>query len=778
MSISKPPVETAQVEPSLGRLRWRRRRAMLAAIFPAPLRIALFVAVAAWGLILLRGPLWIDLGASNALDTLYLGDGEGGFFEAESRPAIQAYPQADTTYRWSGPTPVIKLPWPLDAVPLKALVRLTAPRPSVAEEVSAVRLKARGKLEWADQDLGSVAVNGHYQGNFYEFKLPVHLRPNLAAYELNFEADSSFRPAGGDGRVLSLLFFGVRLEPDYAHFGWRGWLASFELPALVGLISFCCWGIGRALWPTGRVALMGEGVAGGLLLLSLVAWPLIAGPLYAPWAVILPFGWLLLALAELFHRRATELPAPFVYAATLFPLLPLSQFAFGGLYLYNVNPGSVLVGVYVGALFYVGAIYINSGRQRPRLFEQAFVRAMLIASVVAFAYDHLNVFQTNLYRGADFKVYYEALQRFQAGGPLYDLKEIINLPGAAARMPPGFTFLLWPFVNLFGSNVNVALLTWRVASEFLLIPCILILVRVFGETGSLKAAVWFFALNFEQVAESLGYGQFNVLVLLGLSLMALWIKEGRPGLAGLALAGPVGLKLYPVVSALYFLPRRNWRGLGGLGLGGLIIAGLAALTVGANTLWFYMTQVILLVNRPELDISNQSLWGFWGRLSVSRVVADYKGDVPGWVGPLSYVCVVGLVGLTAWVLWQKRLADDFGARQLKLGSLAWLGILIPPFVWFHYSVPCLVAIMALLVRLSRTDQPRPRWQLLLFALAYGVLAYGGRNDFFLTETAGLGLFGSSYRFLAALALWGLGLGLLWRDPRSDSQTQSEFNSEP
>jgi hypothetical protein len=646
-------------------------------------------------------------------------------------------------------------------------------------------LKARGKLEWIDQDLGRIEVDGSYQGNYYEFKLPEHLRPNLAAYELSFEADNAYQPGNGDVRGLSVLFFSLRLEPNYADFGWKGWLASFARPGLLAIMAFSCWALGRYFLPAGkkgRLALGLEAVAGLLLLGSLVFWRQAAEPVYASWAFILPLAWLLLALAEAFRRRAAHLPAAYIYAATLFPLLPLSQFAFGRLDLYSVNPGSVLIGGYVAALFYAGAIFINSGPAHPAVFERAFVRGTLAAASVSFLYDHFNVFKENLYRGADFKVYYAALTRFDGGGPLYDLKEIASLPGAAARMPPGFSLTVWPLERLFGPDVNSALLTWRIFNELLLIPVILILLRVFGgEREGLKfnPAVWFLGLSFGQIAESLGYGQWNVIVLLCLALMALWVKEGKLQKAGIALALPIALKLYPLISVLYFGLQKNWRaarnGLAGLVLGGLVIAGLTGLAVGFDQIWFYFTQVVFGVNRPEIDISNQSLWGFWSRLAVPRVMADFKGDLPDWITPVSYASAAALTLITCLGIGRKP--GDQDDEQLKLGALALLAVLIPPFVWFHYIVPCLVAVLALLVSLSRPGSPTRRWELAAFGIAYACLAYGSRTDFFFTDAVALARFGSSYRFLAALVLWGLCIWLL-RKPVKASASQTLPEPQP
>jgi hypothetical protein len=758
---------------------------LLGAFVPLPLQIALAVFWLAWAIALVRGPLTINIGADDNLDMLYLTPGVDGFFQAESRPANPDFPQADNTYRWAGRTSRLKIPWPLDSIPLKAYVRLTAPRPGLAPDQTGVTLKARGKLEWIDQDLGRIEVDGSYQGNYYEFKLPEHLRPNLAAYELSFEADNAYQPGNGDVRGLSVLFFSLRLEPNYADFGWKGWLASFARPGLLAIMAFSCWALGRYFLPAGkkgRYALGFEVVAGLLLLGSLVFWRQAAEPVYASWAFILPLAWLLLALVEAFRRRAAHLPAAYIYAATLFPLLPLSQFAFGRLDLYSVNPGSVLIGGYVAALFYAGAIYINSGPTHPAVFERAFVRGTLAAASVSFLYDHFNVFKENLYRGADFKVYYAALTRFDGGGPLYDLKEIANLPGAAARMPPGFSLTVWPLARIFGPDVNTALLTWRILNELLLIPVILILLRVFGgerEGVRFNPAVWFLGLSFGQIAESLGYGQWNVIVLLCLALMALWVKEGKLQKAGIALALPIALKLYPLISVLYFGLQKNWRavrqGFAGLILGGVVILGLTGLAVGFDQVWFYFTQVVFGVNRPEIDISNQSLWGFWSRLAVPRVMADFKGDLPDWITPVSYVSVAVLTLITCLGIGRK--AGNWAEEQLKLGALVLLAVLIPPFVWFHYIVPCLVAVLALLVSLSRPGGQTRRWELAAFGIAYACLAYGSRTDFFFTDAVALARLGSSYRFLAALILWGLCIWLLRKPVKAAaSQTLPELQT--
>jgi hypothetical protein len=714
------------------------------------------------------------------LDTLYLTPGEDGFYGAETRPFTAQFPQANTTYRWAGKNAQFNLPWPLDAVPLKAIVRVSAPRPYLQPDQTGAIMKASGKLEWDDQELGQVAVNGLYQGNYYEFDLPVHLRPNLANFVLNFELDNTFRPGPGDGRDLGAIFFNLRLEPNYPEFGWRGWLASLARPGLLALIAFCCWGLARGLLKDKNWALGIEAIAGIILLLSLIYWPQAAEPLYAAWGFILPVAWLLLALAEIFRRRAPHLPTPFVYAATLFPLLPLAQFGFGHLDLYSLNPGSVLVAAYIGALFFVGANYINN-LTHPERFERAFQRAMLGAAAISFGYSHFSVFQLNTYRGVDFRFYYDSFIGFERGDTLYNLKELAGITRQAS-LPPTFSLPLWPLARVFGPDTGFALFAWRVGSELLLIPCLLILVRVFGgEQQGLKLtpAVWFLALNFGPVAESLGLGQWNIFALLALCLLARWLQSGQEGKAGLALAGAAGLRLSQLISILYFIfqssLQKSWKGLAGTLLGCAGLFGLSGLIVGFGQWDFYLRHLAFAVNSSLVDISNQSLWGFWGRLAIPQVVSNFNGDLPDWVIWASLASVIALMALASWVLWQRRTNDDQVDRQLKLGVLVWLAALAPIFVWSHQIMPTLVAVLALLLGLSQTESQTSRWQLSLFALAYAVLAYGDRYSFFSTEAVGLARLGASYRFMATLALLALSLWLLWkaRTPNSPATSLKE-----
>ncbi len=729
---------------------------------PPPLALALLVFGLSWLLGFLRGPLQITMGDDNRLDQLYLATGEGGFYQPESRLTTEADGRkSKVTYRWAGRTSYINLPWPTEAVPLKATLRVSAPRPERAPDKGGTTLKVSGVFEWDELKLGQFDLTGLYEGSDYVFKIPVHLRPNLAALALRFEASDLYPfAASRDPRGLSVIFFSLKLEPDYAELGWRGWLATLARPGLLAIITFCIWGIANLILRQNRLALLLQAGAGLLLLLSMLFWSLEAEPLYAPWAFILPLGWLLVGLAVLFSRRAEHLPAPFVFAATLFPLVPLAQFAFGRLNLYSVNPSSVIIGLYFCALLVSGAYYIGANAAR---FEQAFEMVMLFAALVSFGYTHFSTWQIDLYRGSDFRLYYQF-----APADFGQLAEAVS---------PLMSVLLWPFQRLFRADAWAALGLWRGLNEVLLVVSLLLLVRVFGgvrQGRHYTPAVLFLGLNFGQAAENIGLGQSGIFVLLGLALTAWGLKEGQFGKAGAALALVVSLKIYVVLAVFSLLgqKRRSVQAIIGLLVGLATLTMLAVLTGGWNIIASYFSKLALEYATPSVLISNQSWEGFVYRLSLPEVGRDYKGDIPIWAGGLVYAGILAITAFTLFTVWRTRQLEPKlagSSEQLRFAVLILLSLIIPPSVWLYATLPALIAVMAVLVGLS-SDKVQ-RWQLVLFGLAYAILAYGSRFDFFQDSAVGLARLGSSYRFLAMLLLWTLTLHLLWLTTEARRNTE-------
>ena len=296
---------------------------------PPTLLIALVVLTLAWTLQLLRPPLTLNIGAADALDTLYLDEGSyldpdtgqdkgyGGFFAPETQPSTASAPdKPNLTFRWGARTTYLRLHWPLDAMPLTATLQISAPRPDRPPDQPGTNITITAVMERDETVLvRNLPVDG--LPHAYNFQIPTHLTPNLAELRLRLETDNSFQPGKGDTRNLSLIFFRLTLAPAYATFSWEGWLASFARPILLAIITFFCGVFARLISLRRRWVWLGESIAGGLLLASLVFWPSMAEPYYAAWAFVLPlagccFGLLVSSPAALpLCPYPSSMPPPF-----------------------------------------------------------------------------------------------------------------------------------------------------------------------------------------------------------------------------------------------------------------------------------------------------------------------------------------------------------------------------------------------------------------------------------------------------------------------------------
>jgi hypothetical protein len=143
---------------------------------------------------------------------------------------------------------------------------------------------------------------------------------------------------------------------------------------------------------------------------------------------------------------------------------------------------------------------------------------------------------------ADFRAYYDAGARLNAGRPLY-LPEIDPFDPAYYRYPPLLAILMRPVA---------AFLPYQIAAGLwlgLLVATTIITIRVLGAR---REATWLaMGILGVPIAWALAIGQAQVLVTLFLAIAAPW---------SVALAAQ--LKVLPILAALYWVGRRDWRALG------------------------------------------------------------------------------------------------------------------------------------------------------------------------------------------------------------------------
>ncbi|MEM1043418.1 MAG: glycosyltransferase family 87 protein [Bacteroidota bacterium] len=224
---------------------------------------------------------------------------------------------------------------------------------------------------------------------------------------------------------------------------------------------------------------------------------------------------------------------------------------------------------------------------------------------------------------ADFSFYYDAAERFVAGGALY--------PDAYGFMyPPPSIALFAPLVTL---PMPVGFMLSVVGIAVLAVACIRLTLRLWEEASGetlaqpVQVSLLLIGLATAPVFQNLKYAQVNVLVLLtGLGFLVL-LRSGRPFAAALVLSGGFWLKLYPIALALLGLrrdqPRAEWVRLAAGFAVGLVAVPVALLPVVPPELYrqYAFDLVPFWSGITNMDALNQSIVGVLEH--VRQPVTDY-----------------------------------------------------------------------------------------------------------------------------------------------------------
>jgi len=736
-----------------------------------PLFIAVLIFSAAWLANIASNTFYIDVGSDSHLDDVYIQPDNSGFYASEKRKDLNS--KQDNTFRWTTKEASLQLPELLLLTPWKVTLAASAARPNLPPNQPGTTLIASFVAGQQPQELGRFPLPSAADGTNITFNLPAQYSLPIASGQLQLNSTEVFQPGQGDNRTLAVVLYNLKLEPDYAAYGVKGWLMTLVLPLLVTLIALVI-GNWAGLFGAGLIWRSGlQFAAGVLLVFSVLFWQELSETSYVPWTITLWVGWLAFWLARRFVKRALTLPSPFVYAACFMGVLPIIQIVFNRLDLNNWGDVAVAT-LQSGALLLCVGAYFWAGK----FFEPLLVWIFAVAALLSFGCLHWLALFDSDYHGFDFRVnYYQQLAMEQTGAPLYNASDIIASPGSAVRMPPTFTLMYWLLQRFFGENVQAALLVWRIFNELLLIPVILILLKLARELKYRLPIILFLVLGFRQLAFNMDLAQPNIIFLFFLALTALLIKNRREELSGVALAFPIWLKLIPGLLALFYVVERRWRALIGLIAGSLLINALVVAAVGWDNVWYYYTKALWGVNQPEIGLVGQSLWGFVGRLGVNEVQKSFSQNFPQELMGVGYLLAALVLGLTLLVLWRNP-ARDWLDSLLKLHALLITSLIISPFTWKHYAVMLLGAIVVILVKLSRRSSGG---MLVIFGVAYGVLAYDQDFLFLPDHAYGLARLASNDFFFALVGLWALNLWLIWQPIGRKKEaivTQPEKQAEP
>jgi alpha-1,2-mannosyltransferase len=209
-------------------------------------------------------------------------------------------------------------------------------------------------------------------------------------------------------------------------------------------------------------------------------------------------------------------------------------------------------------------------------------------------------------------------------------------------------------------------------------------------------------LNLGPWRETLVFGQINIL-LMGLMAADLLARNPRwtrgfPG-SGFLVGVAAGIKLTPLVFGLYFLMRKDWRGLLTMGAGFASTVLIGWLLRPAESLQFWLEIL------P--DTSRIGGAGYVDNLSIKGALLHFGVPAAGVTVPWLVLSLL-VVAMGAVVI---KAASDQGARVVAISATALTMLLISPVSWSHHWVWMAAVLPAFAWTLRETpiSQRLARW---------------------------------------------------------------------
>jgi hypothetical protein len=359
----------------------------------------------------------------------------------------------------------------------------------------------------------------------------------------------------------------------------------------------------------------------------------------------------------------------------------------------------------------------ETSRRPPRL-----ARAFLILGCFLIGVGAVNVLATEWSlvtgEGLDFDLNFVAAHRLVDGAPLYDRPasraEAIRLVGpemASTNREPFYSFIGPPttalvYAPFVGLDAGDAIDVWRVLSALLMVGAIALAAGALPRGSRLPAAsIGVGALLLSSpVARSIGNGQVDGIVMVGIALGFWAAARERWGLAGVGLGAAAVLKISPVLLVVYLVARGKIRAgvAAAATAAGLVVA--AGLFGRPGEIFTWARDVVPDVARASTNVENVSVPAWFARmLSTSNDLLSHTPILQQWRA----LGVGAAVALLAGVWWRRR-AD--AVVPLELAVVVLVALLAGPLTWDHYASWAVLAIVVL-ADASRWSQwsVRQRW---------------------------------------------------------------------
>jgi hypothetical protein len=673
-------------------------------------------------------PLVIDIGGRDARFA-------HGFHDPETDV------DAAIRFRWSDGDSTVALPRPPALTPSSLILRLPNGRPTDAP-LPHVTLTTDGRelVSFTPPD---------YRPRIYRLILPPDEHLNWAL-RIGMISDAISTPT--DTRALGIVVDTVILAPLRI---------PVILPSLwVALCALFIGGLGytqpRVLGLAWRSALAVSLGLSALIALIIVLRPLETLPFLQRFAFILAAGCTGGLLLHLFipltnerDQSAPRLSGAHIptLLATAWWMLPLAQGLIS-------NDGAPLIFpprpvIWIGAGTIVMLLIVHLAmHQRPR--DRVYAAVLIVLSLGAFAHLMYSISFAYTRQAPDFWILFRGAREWTRGGSMYDIEAVLtNHFGHVFKVPPFYGMLFVPFVTMDGLTV---LLGHRIMNTLLIVATALIWLRIWRiPFVSLSAAGLLIVFNFRPLADTLAYGQID-LVLLFLLTLALWaLRSGRDTAAGALVALGALFKIYPILLLAFFVVKGHWRALIGFVVGMAVCNGIAIAVIGWDEHLIYLTQVLPNIGGTTSWVENQTISGFLARLTDSpRSATIYQNELVRLLGTF----LSAVVSLAVCMLTLRPTSRDSTGYALQYGMFLLLMVLASPAAWMHYETLLVAPFGALILHLRERSVSLPYATLL--ALSFALIAYGNQWSFYDGTIHGiLTIAGVSYKFYGMLLLGGV-----------------------
>jgi hypothetical protein len=673
-------------------------------------------------------PLVIDIGGRDARFA-------HGFHDPETDV------DAAIRFRWSDGDSTIALPRPPAMAPSSLILRLPNDRPT-NDQLPRVKLTTDGRelVSFTPPD---------YRPRIYRLILPPDEHLDWAL-RIGMISDAISTPT--DTRALGIVVDTVILAPSRT---------PVILPSLwVALCALFIGGLGytlpRVLGLAWRSALAVSLGLSALIALIMVLRPLETLPFLQRFAFILAAGCtgglLLHLFIPLTNERDQSAPRlsgthiPIVLATTWW-MLPLAQGLISNDGAPLIFPPRPVIWIGAGTIVMLLIVHLVM-HQRP--WDHVYAAVLIVLSLGAFAHLMYSISFAYTRQAPDFWILFRGAREWTRGGSMYDIEAVLtNHFGHVFKVPPFYGMLFVPFVTMDGLTV---LLGHRIMNTLLIIATALIWLRMWRiPFVSLSAASLLIVFNFRPLADTLAYGQID-LVLLFLLTLALWaLRSGRDTAAGALVALGALFKIYPILLLAFFVVQGHWRALIGFVVGMAVCNGIAIAVIGWDEHLIYLTQVLPNIGGTTSWVENQTISGFLARLTDSpRSATIYQNELVRLLGTF----LSAVVSLAVCMLTLRPTSRDSTGYALQYGMFLLLMVLASPAAWMHYETLLVVPFGALILHLRERSVSLPYATLL--ALSFALIAYGNQWSFYDGTIHGiLTIAGVSYKFYGMLLLGGV-----------------------